>query len=46
MLLKHRKQKAILLEIDKGLIGISEILKNIIKMQAISTNGKLKIASQ
>jgi len=41
---RHKKQKEILIELDRGMASISSILQNMIKMQGSRSSGKLKIA--
>ena len=44
-LAKHKKEKDLLIEIDKGVVSIVSVLQNMVKMQGTISNGKLKVAS-
>ncbi len=42
---RYKEQKETLKEIETGLVSISNVLQNLIKMSAVSNNGKLTLAT-
>lgn len=42
---RRRKRRELLKKIDKEVINISQILHNLIEMQASSSNGRIKIVT-